>query len=83
MCIYIQLTFLSNDAIIYIIQTQKGLKMSRVATRVIEIDPGEWVCQFEGGLDRWVQLGDIFATQLEAEEFRQEQLDSADLGDKE
>ena len=57
--------------------------MSRVATRVIEIDPGEWVVQFEGGLDGWVQLGDIFDTQLEADEFRQEQLDSADLGDEE
>jgi hypothetical protein len=82
MCIYIQLTFSSNDAIIYIIQTQKGLKMSRVATRVIEIDPGEWVVQFEGGLDGWVQLGDVFATEAEARAFEADQIASADFGDE-
>jgi hypothetical protein len=78
-----RLTNTQFDSIIYIIQTQKGLKMSKVATRVIEINSGEWVVQFEGGLDGWVQLGDVFATEAEAEEYRQEQLDSADLGDEE
>lgn len=54
-----------------------------VATRVIEIDPGEWIVQFEGGLNGWVQLGDVFDSQEAAEAFRQDQLDSADFGDDE
>lgn len=54
-----------------------------VKTRVIEICPGEWVVQFAGGLNSWVQLGDTFDTQAEAEEFEQDQIDSADLGDEE
>lgn len=54
-----------------------------VATRVIEICPGEWICQFQGGLNGWIQLGDTFATQAEAEAFEQNQIDSADFGDKE
>ena len=31
-----------------------------VNTRVLEICHGEWVVQFEGGLNGWVQLGDTF-----------------------
>ena len=54
-----------------------------VATRVIEICPGEWVVQFEGGLNGWTTFSDVFTTQLEAKKFEQEQLDSADYGDKE
>lgn len=55
-----------------------------VATRVIEVCPGEWVAQFEGGLNGWVQLGDeTFATRVEAEAFLQEQIDTADFGDEE
>lgn len=54
-----------------------------VETRVIEVCEGEWVVQFSGGLNRWVQLGDTFATQAEAEAFLQEQIDSADFGDEE
>ena len=57
--------------------------MSRVATRVLEICPGEWVVQFEGGLNGWVQLGDTFTTEADARAFEQDQLDSADLGDEE
>jgi len=57
--------------------------MSRVATRVIEIDPGEWVVQFEGGLNGWVTFSDTFVTEAEAEAFKQEQEDSADYGDEE
>jgi len=51
-----------------------------VETRVIEICPGEWVVQFQGGLNGWVQLGDTFPTEEEAESFRQLQIDSADFG---
>lgn len=54
-----------------------------VATRVIEICPGEWVVQFEGGLNGWTTFSAVFTTQLEAKKFEQEQLDSADYGDKE
>jgi hypothetical protein len=57
--------------------------MSRVATRVIEIDPGEWVVQFEGGLNGWVTFSDTFVTEAEARAFEQEQLDSANFGDTE
>ena len=57
--------------------------MSRVTTRVIEIDPGEWVVQFGGGLNGWVQLGDTFATEAEALAFEAEQIESADYGDEE
>jgi hypothetical protein len=57
--------------------------MSRVATRVIEIDPGSWVVQFEGGLNGWIQLGDVFATLAEAREFEADQIASADWGDEE
>ena len=54
-----------------------------IATRVLEICPGEFVVQFEGGLNGWTTFSDTFDTLAEAEAFRQEQLDSADLGDQE
>ena len=55
-----------------------------VETRVIEVCEGEWVAQFAGGLNGWMQLGDeTFATQAEAESFLQEQIDTADFGDEE
>jgi len=57
--------------------------MSKVATRIIEVYPGEWIVQFSGGLNSWVQLGDTFATLAEAEAFKQEQENSADFGDQE
>jgi hypothetical protein len=57
--------------------------MSRVATRIIKIDSGEWIVQFSGGLNSWVQLGDTFATLAEAQEFEAEQIASADFGDEE
>jgi hypothetical protein len=57
--------------------------LSRVTTRVIEIDPGEWVVQFEGGLDGWTTFSDTFATEAEAQVFEAEQIASADLGDQE
>jgi hypothetical protein len=56
--------------------------MSRVATRVIEIDPGAWVVQFEGGLNGWTTFSDTFFTEAEAREFEAEQIESADFGDK-
>lgn len=55
-----------------------------VATRVVEISPGEWIVQFEGGLSGWVQLNDeTFSTQKAAEAFLQNELDNADFGDEE
>jgi len=54
-----------------------------VATRVIEIDAGEFIVQFSGGLNGWVQLGDTFATEAEALAFEAEQIESADFGDAE
>jgi len=54
-----------------------------VATRVIEISPGEWVVQFEGGLDGWTTFSDVFITQAEALAFLAEQIESADFGDEE
>ncbi len=56
--------------------------MSRVATRVIEIDPGEWVCQFESPRG-WTTFSDTFATLVEAMAFEQDQINSADFGDEE
>jgi hypothetical protein len=50
-----------------------------VATRVIEICPKEWVVQFEGGLNSWVQLGNTFPTQSEAEAFEAEQINDANF----
>ena len=54
-----------------------------VETRIIEVCSGEWIVQFSGGLNSWVQLGDTFATEAEAKAFLQDQLDSADYGDAE
>ena len=56
--------------------------MSRVATRVIEIDPGAWVVQFEGGLNGWTTFSDTFVTEVEALAFEAEQIASADFGDE-
>lgn len=53
-----------------------------VPTRVIEICPGEWVVQFEGGPGGWTTFSNVFATEAEAEAFEQDQIDSADFGDK-
>jgi len=50
-----------------------------VATRVIEICPGEWVCQFEGGLNGWTTFSETFATEVEALAFEAEQIASADF----
>lgn len=49
-----------------------------VATRVVEIYPGEWVVQFSGGLSGWTTFSDVYATPAEAYAFEREQLDSAD-----
>ena len=49
-----------------------------VATRVLEVCEGEWVVQFEGGMNGWTTFSDTFSTREEAEAFEQEQLDSAD-----
>ena len=58
--------------------------MSRlVNTRVLEICPGEWVVQFEGGLAGWTTFSDTFATEAEARVFEADQIASADLGDAE
>lgn len=54
-----------------------------IATRVIEICEGEWVVQFEGGLNGWTTFSVTFVTQAEAEAFEQNQLDSAAYGDEE
>ena len=54
-----------------------------IATRVLEICPGEWVVQFEGGLNGWTTFSDTFATLAEAQAFEQDQIDSADFGDEE
>lgn len=57
--------------------------MSRVATRVLEVCPGELVCRFEGEVNGWTTFSNTFATQAEARAFEQDQLDSADYGDEE
>jgi fluoride ion exporter CrcB/FEX len=56
--------------------------MSRVATRVIEVNLGEWVVQFEGGLGGWTTFSDTFGTETEALAFEAEQIASADFGDE-
>ena len=56
--------------------------MSRVATRVIEICPEEWVVQFEGGIGGWTTFSDTFDTQADALTFEAEQIASADWGDE-
>lgn len=55
--------------------------MSRVATRVLEICPGEWVVQFEGQVNGWTTFSDTFASK--ARSFEADQIASADLGDAE
>ena len=54
-----------------------------VNTRVLEICPGEWVVQFEGGLNGWTTFSDTFTTETEARAFEADQIASADLGDQE
>jgi hypothetical protein len=54
-----------------------------VKTRVLELCPGEWVVQFEGGLNCWTTFSDTFASQAEAKLWEQDQIDSADFGDAE
>ena len=54
-----------------------------INTRVLEICPGEWVVQFAGGIGGWTTFSDVFATQAEAEDFEQDQIDNADFGDEE
>jgi len=54
-----------------------------VNTRVLEICPGEWVVQFEGGLNGWTTFSDTFTTEVDARVWEQDQIDSADLGDEE
>ena len=50
-----------------------------VALRVLELDEGEFVVQFEGGIGSpWTTFSDTFATRDEAEQFLKEQVDSAD-----
>jgi hypothetical protein len=56
--------------------------MSRVATRVIEIDTGSWVVQFEGGISGWTTFSDTFDTLAEARAFEADQIASADFGDE-
>jgi hypothetical protein len=53
-----------------------------VETRVLEICPGEWVAQFAGGLNGWVTFSDTFETREEAQEWLDDQIDSADFGDE-
>jgi len=77
------LTHHQFDAIIYTYTDTKGLVMSRVTTRVIEIDPGEWVVQFSGGISGWTTFSDTFDTLAEALAFEAEQIASADYGDEE
>ena len=56
--------------------------MSRIVnTRVLEICSGEWVVQFEGGLNGWTTFSDTFATEAEAQAFEQDQIDSAEFGE--
>jgi hypothetical protein len=54
-----------------------------VKTRVLELCPGEWVVQFEGGLNCWTTFSDTFTSQAEAKLWEQDQIDSADFGDAE
>ncbi len=50
-----------------------------VALRVLELDEGEFVVQFEGGIGSpWTTFSDTFTTRDEAEKFLKEQADSAD-----
>jgi len=50
-----------------------------VAIRVLELDEGEFVVQFEGGIGTpWTTFSDVFTTKAAAEQFLKEQADSAD-----
>ena len=49
----------------------------------MEICPGEWVVQFEGGLNGWTTFSDTFTTEAGARAFEADQIASADLGDAE
>ena len=49
-----------------------------VALRILEIEPGQFVVQFEGGLDGWTTFSDVFGTRQEAQIFLEEQRNSAD-----
>lgn len=49
-----------------------------VALRILEVCEGEWVVQFEGGLNGWTTFSDTFDNEADAQAFLQEQLDSAD-----
>jgi hypothetical protein len=50
----------------------------RIALRVLEICPSEWVVQFEGGLDGWTTFSDVFDNEADARAWMQEQANSAD-----
>ena len=50
-----------------------------IALRILEIEPGQFVVQFEGGLDGWTTFSDTFATRKEAEDFLTDQRNSADF----
>jgi hypothetical protein len=54
-----------------------------IPTRVLEIEPGCFVVQFEGGLNGWTTFSDTFSTLTEARAFEAEQIASADWGDEE
>ena len=51
-----------------------------VALRVLEVCEGEYVVQFEGGLNGWTTFSDTFETFEEAQAWLKEQADSADYG---
>ncbi len=54
-----------------------------VELRVLEICPGEFVVQFEGGLSGWTTFSDTFETFEEAQVWLNEQAALADFGDEE
>jgi hypothetical protein len=54
-----------------------------VPTRVIELQPGEWVVQFARGINGWNTFSDVFDTQAQAQAWERDQIDSADFGDEE
>ena len=54
-----------------------------ILTRVLEIEPGYFVVQFEGGLNSWTTFSDTFTTVAEAQAWEAEQITLADFGDEE
>lgn len=54
-----------------------------ILTRVLEIEPGYFVVQFEGGLNGWTTFSDTFTTVAEAQAWEAEQIALADFGDEE